>query len=1461
MCVWGANSPSTTDVWERLQRSKLSAEQKQRLAKVVRVVQADDQVRFDIFVREGDEAAELMPRAIKRALASKRSRWHRSYWERVRARAQVTEHRRDVPRDPEVQPKQRRNGRHHGSGRARARGQGGHAARVEQAQQKRFWDSRCKVASWNVCGVQKKTLRLRDYLRGAQGVQVMALQETKLSDSKVRLHLDGYQVYESTAGLGVRGEHGLAVLVDARLDSELQGCSKWHQVIRVTMGGEDWIVINVYIPNKPPSGSGAATRRTDAEQAVEDAIRSCSVQGGRLIVLGDWNTGVSGMVSSWCRTRDLGLARVVPDGDVGTHHYTVNKSVAATSRIDHVLVPSETMHMVKRARVDAWFVESDHRPVRVWLPAEVSGDRRSPRAPQTVTVEGSIGRLPRVDRDRLRANASVVAAHACWRVEPGPVAAGEAPVQHEPDAHDCRSMAAAFLKAAGVALKPYVHSVSVTAGGGARLTRAAEVACRARAEARARWESAAGASDEVRSHLYDVFEKVAAEAKRQVRACHSMARRRKIQKGADLMVQRTGSAMSAWWKWSEHLRNDKGSDGGGLSAVRVRSLDNAEMVLRKPDEVMRAIHAHLEALLQDETGHSAGPKAREYWVQKLPGSGAAVLPFMDDEVSWGELNDALRVTRNGTAAGLDGVVPELLKAAAEDPKAPGFDSALPSTSLGSHLLALVRAMFDQGVPECMGSTELVMLYKKTGDRQMLDNYRGISLISLCVKLVTKVVEMRIQRAMRVANRRLDRRQAGFRSREECVAQTCALYEMLRGQTGLPMNPRGQAGSTAQGSTPPAASLEGEGEAASQQDMAGGGGGGPPVQPLPSSLGGGGVRKTFVMFIDFKKAYDLVPQEGMLRKLELFGIRGRVLKFVRSLYTVNTVSVRTQWGHTEAIQAKRGLRQGCPLSPFAFNVFIDDIFDGCTGVKVAHAPSGEIQSGVAFADDIAVLASTLEDMRANAAALTVQQRALEMRFGVKKCGLMGVGEEACQDLRGMEGQGGPLLLGGEAVPVVDSYLHLGTLLNHTLSTRVMIDARVAKGRRSLYSLRPALCAREVPVYMKVHLINACLLPVLCFGAELWGIDGRSQVIAQQILDEACSLAVGQRQVQRDTMLRELGLHSVRARTSGVVARAAVKYRTLETVIGDLCRRATTPRREQAWVKAAGQVLTTQSKVWLREFGGAVQGTAAEVVAAVATWTQDQAKIRVRQAVGHTEWTKACSGTVTARMYEAAQMVRTRAYVEMSVKWPQDAAAVQLLLAMRMGALAWAGDLARVPRYAAIRARLQEEKCPCCGVAEMESAEHFLLRCGAWQGQRTRYLQPLLEEMAATERFSGEDGSGEVRTAQFYALIGGVGLAAVDRWAAVAAAPPANPGAGGERAAAAGGTRGWWLRGSEQAGSGQSLPPYIRVARFIAEARRERWKRIKAMLQEAAGADDAGEASTGESSGSEGDDQEVASVAGE
>jgi hypothetical protein len=44
------------------------------------------------------------------------------------------------------------------------------------------------------------------------------------------------------------------------------------------------------------------------------------------------------------------------------------------------------------------------------------------------------------------------------------------------------------------------------------------------------------------------------------------------------------------------------------------------------------------------------------------------------------------------------------------------------------------------------------------------------------------------------------------------------------------------------------------------------------------------RNTYAAFLDFSKAYDMVPHMALFAKLDAIGIRGRTLSLIKQMYT-------------------------------------------------------------------------------------------------------------------------------------------------------------------------------------------------------------------------------------------------------------------------------------------------------------------------------------------------------------------------------------------------------------------------------------------------------------------------------------------------------------------------------------------------------------------------------------------------
>ena len=79
---------------------------------------------------------------------------------------------------------------------------------------------------------------------------------------------------------------------------------------------------------------------------------------------------------------------------------------------------------------------------------------------------------------------------------------------------------------------------------------------------------------------------------------------------------------------------------------------------------------------------------------------------------------------------------------------------------------------------------------------------------------------------------------------------------------------------------------------------------------------------FNNFIDFKQAFDSVWQKGLWQVLRNFGIPENLIQLLEDLYRKTVSAVRIDGELTEWFKVTVGVRQGCNLSPYLFNLILE-----------------------------------------------------------------------------------------------------------------------------------------------------------------------------------------------------------------------------------------------------------------------------------------------------------------------------------------------------------------------------------------------------------------------------------------------------------------------------------------------------------------------------------------------------------
>ena len=144
------------------------------------------------------------------------------------------------------------------------------------------------------------------------------------------------------------------------------------------------------------------------------------------------------------------------------------------------------------------------------------------------------------------------------------------------------------------------------------------------------------------------------------------------------------------------------------------------------------------------------------------------------------------------------------------------------------------------------------------------------------------------------------------------------------------------------------------------------------------------RPLYLCLMDLAKAFDTVPRKRLFEKLWRAGIRGKMYRVIKDLYTNNKATIKVGGHLTKSFEINSGVMQGSKLGPILFNIFINDLLkrlqDSGLGVALEHL----IVSALGFADDVLLIADDPAKLQALINICGSWSRENGMRFNIDKC---------------------------------------------------------------------------------------------------------------------------------------------------------------------------------------------------------------------------------------------------------------------------------------------------------------------------------------------------------------------------------------------------------------------------------------------------------------------------------------------
>ena len=139
---------------------------------------------------------------------------------------------------------------------------------------------------------------------------------------------------------------------------------------------------------------------------------------------------------------------------------------------------------------------------------------------------------------------------------------------------------------------------------------------------------------------------------------------------------------------------------------------------------------------------------------------------------------------------------------------------------------------------------------------------------------------------------------------------------------------------------------------------------------------------FLFFLDIKKAYDIVWQDGLWYRM---GIQGKLWHVIRNIYNVNKSCVYLDGSKSECFGITQGVAQGFTLSPTLSLIFVDGLMKEIE-IKVSFLPSLQLND-LLFADDFVGLSDSKEGLQDMINVVHAYSKKWRFEANVTKCAVV------------------------------------------------------------------------------------------------------------------------------------------------------------------------------------------------------------------------------------------------------------------------------------------------------------------------------------------------------------------------------------------------------------------------------------------------------------------------------------------
>ena len=239
------------------------------------------------------------------------------------------------------------------------------------------------------------------------------------------------------------------------------------------------------------------------------------------------------------------------------------------------------------------------------------------------------------------------------------------------------------------------------------------------------------------------------------------------------------------------------------------------------------------------------------------------------------------------------------------------------------------------------------------------------------------------------------------------------------------------------------------------------------------------KDLYLCFIDYSKAFDKVKHENLFKILTQLQVDSKDLRILQNLYWEQKAAIRIDYECSDFKPIRRGVRQGCVMSPDLFNIYSEMILrhiENHVGVTV----NGHNITNLRYADDTVLIADSEKELQSTFDTVAEESSKMGLEMNAKKTECMVVSKKKQTPTCNISYK-------GVGIRQTHQFKYLGFLITSDARCETEIKKRIAMAKDTYNKMKPMLSNRNISMNTKLRTLKAYVWSVLLYGCECWTVS--------------------------------------------------------------------------------------------------------------------------------------------------------------------------------------------------------------------------------------------------------------------------------------------------------------------------------------------------------------------------------------